>query len=80
MPPQPADDIDSLVEPLTAREVEILQLIAAGDSNQAVADKLFITLSAVKKHAGHIFAKLHVNSRTQAVARARQVGLLPRGD
>jgi LuxR family maltose regulon positive regulatory protein len=65
-----------LIEPLTPRELEVLQLIAGGDSNQTIADKLVITLSAVKKHTGNIFKKLNVNSRTQAVARARQIGLL----
>ncbi len=67
---------DDLVEPLTARELEVLQLIAAGDSNQTIADKLVITVSAVKKHTGNIFGKLSVNSRTQAIAQARQLGLL----
>ena len=66
-----------LVEPLTSRELEVLQLIAAGDSNQTIADRLVITVSAVKKHTGNIFGKLNVSSRTQAVARARQLGLLP---
>ena len=64
------------IEPLTPRELEVLQLIAAGDSNQTIADKLFITLSAVKKHTGNIFNKLNVNSRTQAVVRARLLGLI----
>jgi len=66
-----------LIEPLTGRELEVLRLIAAGDSNQAIAEKLVITVSAVKKHTGNIFGKLNVNSRTQAVARARKLGLLP---
>jgi LuxR family maltose regulon positive regulatory protein len=65
------------IEPLTARELEVLRLIAEGASNQEIADQLVITLSAVKKHTGNIFKKLSVNSRTQAVARARQLGLLP---
>jgi LuxR family maltose regulon positive regulatory protein len=65
-----------LVEPLTLRELEVLRLIAEGDSNQAVAEKLVITVSAVKKHTGNIYGKLNVNSRTQAVSRARQLGLL----
>jgi LuxR family maltose regulon positive regulatory protein len=65
------------IEPLTPRELEVLQLIAAGDSNQAIADKLVITVSAVKKHTGNIFNKLNVSNRTQAVARARLLGLLP---
>jgi LuxR family maltose regulon positive regulatory protein len=70
----------ALVEPLTTRELEVLHLIAAGDSNRAIAEKLVITVSAVKKHTGNIFGKLNVNSRTQAVARARQFRLLPAGD
>jgi len=77
-PTLPANDED-LIEPLTPREMEVLQLIAAGDSNQAIAGKLVITLSAVKKHTGNIFHKLNVNSRTQAVARARQLGLIEAG-
>jgi LuxR family maltose regulon positive regulatory protein len=71
-----ADESLALVEPLTGRELEVLQRIAAGDSNGAIAEKLVITVSAVKKHTGNIFGKLGVSSRTQAVARARQLGLL----
>jgi LuxR family maltose regulon positive regulatory protein len=70
------DKENGLIEPLTARELQVLQLIAGGDSNRTIADKLVITLSAVKKHTGNIFGKLNVNSRTQAIARARQLGLL----
>jgi LuxR family maltose regulon positive regulatory protein len=65
-----------LIESLTPRELEVLQLIAAGDSNQTIASKLVITLSAVKKHTGNIFNKLNVKSRTQAIVRARELGLL----
>lgn len=68
---------ENLVEPLTPRELEVLHLIAAGDSNQTIADKLVITVRAVKKHTGNIYGKLNVSSRTQAIARARQLGLLP---
>ena len=77
--PRSQNKVTDLVEPLTSRELEVLQLIAGGDSNQTIAGKLFVTLSAVKKHTGNIFGKLNVNSRTQAVARARQLGLLPAG-
>jgi LuxR family maltose regulon positive regulatory protein len=70
------DQSVALFEPLTTRELEVLRLIAAGDSNRAIAEKLVITVSAVKKHTGNIYGKLNVNSRTQAVARARQLGLL----
>jgi LuxR family maltose regulon positive regulatory protein len=72
----PSNKMDSLVNPLTSRESEVLQLIAAGDSNQTIADKLVITVRAVKKHTSNIYDKLNVHSRTQAVARARQLGLL----
>ncbi|HEY9828793.1 MAG TPA: LuxR C-terminal-related transcriptional regulator [Stenomitos sp.] len=70
------DDDLKLIEPLTAREREVLNHIADGDSNQMIADKLVITLSAVKKHTRNIFAKLNVNSRTQAIVRARQLKLI----
>ncbi len=73
---QESEGYQTLIEPLTPRELEVLSLIAAGDSNQAIAEKLVITVSAVKKHTSNIFGKLSVDSRTQAVARARQVGLL----
>ena len=66
-----------LVEPLTPREMEVLGLLALGDSNQTIADKLFITVRTVKKHTSNIYGKLNVNNRTQAVARASELGLLP---
>lgn len=72
-----AKDESGLIEPLTPREREVLQLIAAGDSNQTIAEKLVITLSAVKKHTRNIYGKLSVNSRTQAIAQARRLGLIP---
>ncbi len=72
----PAASIPPLVEPLSARELEVLRLIAEGYSNQAIAEKLIITVSAVKKHTGNIYGKLNVSSRTQAISRARQLGLL----
>jgi LuxR family maltose regulon positive regulatory protein len=59
--------------------LEVLQLIATGDSNQTIASRLVITLSAVKKHTGNIFRKLNVSNRTQAVARARLLELLSIG-
>ncbi len=82
-PAQPAAALprrEQLIEPLTRRELEVLGRIAAGDSNQAIADRLVITLSAVKKHSGNIFRKLNVNSRTQALLRARELGLLSAGE
>ncbi|MEZ4519629.1 MAG: LuxR C-terminal-related transcriptional regulator [Chloroflexota bacterium] len=65
-----------LVEPLSARELEILHLIGEGYSNQAIAGQLVITLHTVKKHTSNIYGKLGVGSRTQAVARARELGLI----
>jgi LuxR family maltose regulon positive regulatory protein len=61
---------------LTGREVEVLRLLSAGLSNQQIADRLFLALSTVKRHVANIYAKLDVSSRTQAVARARGMGLL----
>jgi len=66
----------SLIEPLTQRELEIVRLIADGLSNKEISEKLFITLSTVKGHNLRIFGKLLVQRRTEAVARARELGLL----
>jgi LuxR family maltose regulon positive regulatory protein len=66
----------SLIEPLTERETEVLALIAEGLSNREIAQRLFISLSTVKRHNANIYGKLAVNNRTRAVARAREVGLL----
>ena len=65
-----------LIEPLSGRELEVLQLIAQGLSNSEVAARLVISLSTVKGHTANIYSKLAVNNRTQAVARARELGLL----
>ncbi len=64
-----------LIEPLSERELEVLQLIATGLSNAEIAHKLMITTGTVKRHINNIFGKLDVHSRTQAVARARTFGL-----
>jgi LuxR family maltose regulon positive regulatory protein len=66
----------SLVEPLSNREREILHLIAEGHSNQAIADRLVVAVSTVKKHVNNIYGKLDVQSRTQALLRARELNLL----
>jgi LuxR family maltose regulon positive regulatory protein len=65
-----------LAEPLSRRELEVLRLLAAGKSNQQIADELVVTLATVKSHVGHILGKLAAANRTQAVARARVLGLL----
>jgi LuxR family maltose regulon positive regulatory protein len=64
------------VEPLSQREVEVLQLIAQGLSNQEICERLFLALDTVKGHNRKIFDKLQVQRRTEAVARARELGLL----
>lgn len=68
---------DQLIEPLSERELEVLVLIAGGLSNQEIAARLHISLSTVKSHASQIYSKLNVSNRTQAVARARSLGLIP---
>jgi LuxR family transcriptional regulator, maltose regulon positive regulatory protein len=65
-----------LLEPLSPREVEVLQLMAQGRSNQEISERLFLALSTVKGHNRNIFGKLQVQRRTEAVARARELGLL----
>lgn len=63
-------------EPLSQRELQVLRLIAQGLSNQEICDRLFLALSTVKGHSRIIFDKLQVHNRTEAVARARELGLL----
>jgi LuxR family maltose regulon positive regulatory protein len=65
-----------LIEPLSERELDVLRLIAQGLSNQAIGERLFLALDTVKGHNRHIFDKLQVQRRTEAVARARELGLL----
>jgi LuxR family maltose regulon positive regulatory protein len=63
---------------LTAREMEILALMAGGASNQEIAERLVVTVGTVKGHVNHILDKLEAHNRTEAVARARKLGLLER--
>jgi LuxR family maltose regulon positive regulatory protein len=65
-----------LLEPLSPRELEVLHLMAQGRSNQEISEQLFLALSTVKGHNRNIFGKLQVQRRTEAVARARELGLL----
>ena len=62
---------------LTGRELDVLRLIAAGKSNQRIARELVVTLDTVKKHVSHVLGKLGAANRTEAVTRARQLGLIP---
>ena len=65
-----------LIEPLSPRELEVLHLIAQGLSNQEISERLFLALGTVKGHNQQIFGKLQVQRRTEAVARARELGLM----
>jgi LuxR family maltose regulon positive regulatory protein len=68
--------VAGLIEPLSPREREVLALVALGRSNRGIGAELYIGLDTVKRHVSHIFAKLGVTNRTEAVARARALGLL----
>jgi LuxR family maltose regulon positive regulatory protein len=65
-----------MIDPLTERELEILRLIAGGHSNAEIGQRLYLALSTVKGHNLRIFNKLQAQNRTEAVARARELGLL----
>jgi LuxR family maltose regulon positive regulatory protein len=68
--------VPGLVEPLSDRELEVLRLVAAGRPNREIAEELVVVLDTVKKHVGRVLDKLGAVNRTQAVARARELGLL----
>ncbi|HKA48799.1 MAG TPA: LuxR C-terminal-related transcriptional regulator [Candidatus Dormibacteraeota bacterium] len=71
-----APAVVGLVEVLTHRELEVVAMLAGGRSNREIADELFVTVDTVKKHVTHILEKLGAANRTQAVARARELGLI----
>ena len=66
-----------LVEQLTARELDVLRLLAAGAPNPRIAKELVVSLDTFKKHVSHLLAKLGAANRTEAVTRARELGLIP---
>jgi LuxR family maltose regulon positive regulatory protein len=83
--PQPVEDKlqskianpnPKIIEPLSDRELEVLQLIAEGHSNAEISRRLYLALSTVKGHNLRIFNKLQAQNRTEAVARARELHLL----
>ena len=74
--PEPLAGNKALVEPLSERELEVLNLVAAGKKNQEIADALVISLNTVRYHTKNLYGKLGVHKRTQAVAKARALGVL----
>ena len=72
-----APSLPPLVEPLSPRELEVLQLTAQGLSNREIGERLFIALNTVKGHNRRIYGKLGVKNRTQAINRARALEILP---
>ena len=69
--------VPGIVDPLTGRELEVLMMLAEGTPNPWIAEELVVTLDTVKKHVSHLLGKLGAANRTQAVTRARQLGLIP---
>jgi NarL family two-component system response regulator LiaR len=62
---------------ITPREMEVLELIAQGLSNQEIANRLYVSLNTVKTHTSNVFSKLDAQRRTQAIQKAKMLGLLP---
>ncbi len=75
-PPSQINDQALRLIGLSARELEVLQLIAQGCSNQEIADRLFISLATVKSHSSKLFGKLEVKRRTEAVHKAKALGII----
>jgi len=67
---------EALPEPLSPRELEVLEFLALGKTNQDIAQQLVVARGTIKAHAASIYRKLDVGNRTEAVARARQLGIL----
>ena len=62
---------------ISKRELEVLELMAQGLANQEIADKLFVSINTVKTHSSNLFSKLEVGRRTQAIKKAKGLGLIP---
>ncbi len=75
--PHQASQIAKLIDPLSQRELEVLHIMALGKTNQQIAQQLVVARGTIKAHTASIYRKLNVSNRTEAVARARQIGLLP---
>ncbi|MBT7155634.1 MAG: helix-turn-helix transcriptional regulator [Deltaproteobacteria bacterium] len=76
VPSSSSSTAGNLVEPLSQREQEVLQLVARGFSNREISERLYLALTTVKGHNSNIFGKLQVKSRTEAIVRARELGLI----
>ena len=76
--PEAADAASAagLPEPLSERELEVLRLIASGKSNRGISSELYVSVGTVKTHINNLYRKLDAHSRTQALARARELNLL----
>ncbi|MGB3544028.1 response regulator transcription factor, partial [Rubrivirga sp.] len=74
--PGSAGGVGGLLQSLTPREVEIVRLVATGMTNAEIADHLFVSTATVKRHVANVYGKLDVRNRTEAAARARDLGLL----
>ena len=66
----------TLPDPLTPRELEVLMLLAEGLTNPQIAERMFVTSGTVKRHASNLYSKLAVGNRVQAVAKAQEIGLI----
>ena len=75
-PKQPSGAGEEIIDQLTGRESEVLELIASGMSNRAIAGQLIVAETTLKWHVRNLYTILHVKSRTQAVAKARRLGLI----
>src|SRR5712691_2374997 len=73
----PGGAAPGLVDQLTARELDVLRLLAAGAPNSRIAEQLVVSLDTAKKHVSHLLGKLGAANRTEAVTRARELGLIP---
>ena len=65
-----------MIEPLSEREIEVLQLVSQGLKNEEIAERLIVSLGTVKTHVNNIYGKLGVRNRVEAVTRARELSLL----
>jgi LuxR family maltose regulon positive regulatory protein len=71
-----AEEAQPLIEPLTDRELDVLEELTKGLTNREIAERLMVSLNTVKTHTKNIYAKLEVRNRTEAVVRAQELGLL----